>query len=296
MTEQHVYDVVVIGCGPAGLSAAINVKVRNRDVVVLGTEQCSPPLDKAPRIVNYLGFTGVTGVRLREKFVEHARIMGVDIKRARVDAIMPMDDVFMVTSREEVYLGRTVIIATGTPYRPRLGGEQEFLGRGLGYCATCDGPLYRGKDVAIIAHSPEAEVEANFMGEICRKVYYLPLYGPPTALEDTVQVVEGKPTKVLGSKVVNALQVGDTMLKVDGVFIVGAETPPERLFPGIELEDNHIRVNRQQETSVPRVYAAGDCTGPPYQIAKAVGEGLVAGLAAAKLVVALRPRGTSQPA
>lgn len=290
MSDRHVYDVAVIGCGPAGLSAAINIKIRNRDVVVLGAEVCSPPLDKAPRIVNYLGFTGISGERLRDKFLEHVAVMGIEIKRDKVQAVLPEDDGFLITTGEEVIQAKTVILATGTPYQPRLDGEERFLGRGLGYCATCDGPLYRGKDVALIAYSREAEVEANFMAELCRKVYYIPLYGDPQNLEAGIEIIKGSPTKVTGDRVVNALEIGNTTLKVDGVFIVGAETPPERLFPGLEMKDNHIAVDRNMQTSIPGLFAAGDCTGPPYQVAKAVGEGQVAGLAAAKMVVAARAR------
>jgi len=286
--EQHIYDVAVIGCGPAGLSAAINVKVRNRDVIVLGAEVCSPPLDKAPRIDNYLGFAGIPGAMLRDKFLEHATSMGIEIRRNKVDAVIPDGDVFFITTREETILAQTVVMATGTPYRPRLKGEEEFLGRGLSYCATCDGPLYRGKDIVIIAHSPEAEIEANYMAEICRQVYFVPLFGEPQNLEEKVQVVPGQPTRVAGDNKVTSLHLEDKILTVDGVFIVGAETPPERLFPGIEMKDNHIKVDRNMQTSIPGLFAAGDCVGPPYQVAKSVGEGQVAGLSAAKFVVARR--------
>ncbi|MGI6487805.1 MAG: NAD(P)/FAD-dependent oxidoreductase [Syntrophomonadaceae bacterium] len=290
MSERTVYDVAVIGCGPAGLSAAINVKVRNRTVVVLGTEVCSPPLNKAPRIENYLGFPGVAGAELRDNFVEHTTSMGIEIKRDKVDAILPEDDGFMITTREEVIRAQTVVMATGIPYRPRLRGEAEFLGRGLSYCATCDGPLYRDKDIAIIAHSTEAEVEANYMAEICRQVFYLPLYDGMANLEPEIKVIEGKPTRVIGDNTVTELHLGEERLKVDGVFIVGAETPPESLFPGLKMDNNHIAVDRNMQTSIPGLYAGGDCTGPPYQVAKSVGEGQIAGLNAAKLVVAKRSK------
>lgn len=281
----HLFDIGIIGCGPAGLSAAINAKNKNRDIIVLGTELCSPPMHKAPMISNYLGFPSITGEELRRTFLGHASGMGIDIVKSRADNVYPDGDEFLILANDDMIRARTIIICSGIPYRHTLKNEAEFLGKGLGYCATCDGPLYRDKAVAIIGYSPEVEPEANYLSEICSKVYYLPLYKETPSVNSTVEIVNDRPQAVNGDSVVRVLALTKGELAVDGVFIVGAETSPDRLVPGLELDDIHIKVDRNMETNIKGIYAAGDCTGPPYQLAKSVGEGQVAGLNATKTVL-----------
>ncbi|MEN6351219.1 MAG: NAD(P)/FAD-dependent oxidoreductase [Syntrophomonas sp.] len=277
------YDVAVLGCGPAGLSAAVNANVRNKKVIVIGADLCSPPLHKAQRIQNYLGLPGLTGGELLERFMDHFEMMGIERTTVKASGIMEEQDGFAILLGEEVLHARSIVIATGIPYKPTLPREEEMLGRGLGYCATCDGPLYRDKDVLLVGHSEEAEVEARFMAEICRKVYYLPLYKGSSLTDDRIQIINERPTEIIGQDFVEALKVKDgSVYSIDGLFILGGETAPDRLIPGLQIEDKHIKVNRQQETNIPGVFAAGDCTGAPYQVAKSVGEGLVAGLGAAR--------------
>lgn len=281
----NVYDICIIGCGPAGLSAAINAKNKNRKLIVLGSEICSPPMHKAPMITNYLGFPSITGEELRQRFIGHASSMGIDIVKTKADNVFPDGDEFIILAGENTLQAKTVIICTGVPYRSTIKGETDYLGKGLGYCATCDGPLYTGKDVAIIAHNEEAEPEANYLSEICRRVYYIPLYKGEPAVNPSVEVLKDKPREVQGDQVVRKLILAGGELEVDGVFIVGAETSPDRLIPGLEMDGIHIKVDSNMETSIPGIYAAGDCTGQPYQLAKAVGQGQVAGLNAAKRVL-----------
>jgi thioredoxin reductase (NADPH) len=283
--KHALYDVAILGCGPAGLSAAINATIRNKKVLVIGAEVCSPPLHRAQKIDNYLGFPRATGEELLEHFMHHARIMEIEMVSARAEAINEMEGTFNILLGEEIVAAQAIVIATGIPYRATLPQEDRFLGRGLGYCATCDGPLYRNKDVLIIAHGPEAEGEANFMAEICRRVYYLPLYKDPGGLDNRIEMVGSRPQRIIGTDVVEGLGLQDgSTIPVEGLFILGGETAPDRLVPGLEIEENHIRVNRQLETNLPGVYAAGDCTGTPYQVAKSVGEGQVAGLNASRYV------------
>lgn len=283
--RHELYDLAILGCGPAGLSAAVNATIRNKKVIVLGAEVCSPPLRKAPKIDNYLGFPGVSGKDLVLHFIKHVQAMDIEIKRIKASAINELDGVFHVLVGEDVVAAKSIVIATGIPYRSTLPQEELFLGKGLGYCATCDGPLYRNKDVLIIGHSPEAEAEANFMAEICSKVYYLPLYKELGQLDQRIEIVSVRPEEIIGTEFVEGLKLKDgSSIKVEGLFILGAETAPDRLIPGLEIADNHIQVNRQQETNLLGVYAAGDCTGQPYQVAKSVGEGQAAGLNASKYV------------
>ena len=279
------YDVAILGCGPAGLSAAINARIRNKQVVVIGAEICSPPLHKAQKIDNYLGVPWVSGDELLEKFINHAHLMDIEITSVKAGAINEDGGFYNILVGEDLIRSKTLIIATGIPYMSTLPREDYFLGKGLGYCATCDGPIYRGKDVLLIAHSEEAETEANYMAEICKKVYYLPLYKTESPnLDSRIELIpEAKPKAIIGGEYVQGLEVSEgRIIEIEGLFILGGETAPDRLVPGLEIEDKHIKVNRKQETNLPGVFAAGDCTGPPYQVAKSVGEGQVAGLSASK--------------
>lgn len=283
--SEHKFDIAIIGCGPAALSAAINAKNKNRDVIVLGAELCSPPLHKAPWISNYLGFPSISGEELRQTFLKHATSMGIDIVRSKADNVFPDDAGYLIMSGESMIQAKTIILCTGVPYRQTLKNESTFLGKGLGYCATCDGPLYKDKETAIIAYSEEAEPDANYLAEICSKVYYIPLYKQDPKLSPSIEIVRERPVSVEGDSTVQYLNTTGRQLTVDGVFIVGAETSPDRLVPGLELEETYIKVNRHMETNLPGIFAAGDCTGPPYQLAKSVGEGQVAALNAAKMIL-----------
>jgi len=275
--------VAILGCGPAGLSAAINATIRNKKVIVIGSELCSPPMHKAQKISNYLGIPEVSGAELLEIFMKHAHLMNVEICNIKAQAINEDGGIYNILLGDELVRTKAMIIATGLPYRSTLDREEFFLGKGLGYCATCDGPIYRDKDVLIIGHSEEAEEEANFMAEICNRVYYLPLYKETGDLNPRIEIVRSKPAAIMGVDFVEGMELKDgAKILVEGLFVLGAETAPERLVPGLEIIENHIKVDRNQASNLPGVFAAGDCTGPPYQIAKSVGEGQVAGLNASK--------------
>ncbi|MFY9322955.1 MAG: NAD(P)/FAD-dependent oxidoreductase [Syntrophomonadaceae bacterium] len=277
------FDLVILGCGPAGLSAAINAVIRNKKVLVMGTEICSPPLHKAQVINNYLGMPSIKGEVLLDNFMQHAESMGVEIISQKADTISEIDGIYHIFFGDEIISSKTIVIATGVPYKPTLPREDYFLGKGLGYCATCDGPIYKGQDVILIGHSSEAEHEVDFMAEIGNQVYYLPLYKQVGSLDSRVKILDSKPESIIGTDFVEGLKLKDGReIQAQAVFVLGGETAPDRLILGLEIEDKHIKVNRQQETNLPGVYAAGDCTGPPYQVAKSVGEGQVAGLNAAK--------------
>ena len=138
-------DIAIVGSGPAGLSAALNAKIRNKSFIVFGNNNLSNKVTKASKINNYLGFYGVTGKDLAEKFKEHINSMDIKITEERVNNIYAMGDYFALISGENMFEATTVILATGIQYGKPIKGEEEYLGRGVGYCATCDAPLYRDK-------------------------------------------------------------------------------------------------------------------------------------------------------
>jgi len=268
------FEIAIVGCGPAGLSAAVNVKRRNKSFRLFGTQVCSPKLKKSPLVENYLGFPAIKGEELRKRFLKHVEEMGIDIYRTRVDNVYPAESGFTLTAQNKVFNARAVIIATGVSQTKYLSGERSFLGKGVSYCATCDGMLYKGKTVALIAYTAEGEEEANFLSEICDTVYYLPLYKELGTLKgENIEIVNSKPKAIIGEESVTHLVVADKRLEVDGVFIVRGVTPEENLVPGLELAGEAIKVDRGMRTSIEGIFAAGDCTGRPHQLAKAVGKG-----------------------
>ena len=279
------FDMAIIGAGPAGLSAAVNAAARNKSAVVIGRKPETSALWKAERVANHLGANGQTGTALMHGYLAHAQALGVAIRDARVLQAMPMGTHFALNLGREIVEAKTVILATGVQKGKKLPGEEEFLGRGVSYCATCDGMLYRGKAVAIVGETDEADEDANFLAEICPSVTYLPLHGTPGHLRDNIKAITGKPTAVLGGGIVTGLQLdnGET-IPCGGVFFIKAAAPLDSLVYGLQTENGAVTVSRMMETSIPGVYACGDCTGWPYQLSKAVGEGLVAAQAAARYI------------
>jgi thioredoxin reductase (NADPH) len=268
--------MIIVGAGPAGLAAALNGRIREKSAVILAAGRTPPRLQKAPQVKNYPGFNGITGEDLYNRFYEHAREMGVEFREERVENIYPGLNFTVVTRSNQIFLGRVVILATGIQQVRQLEGEQELVGRGLGYCATCDGPLYRGKDVAVVGETPEAEEDVNFLAAIGRNIYYFPLYKGEVKVDKKVDVRRELPQAILGDDRVRALALPDREIPVDGVFIIRTVAPAERLIAGLHQEHGVITVDRAMATNIPCVFAAGDCTGKPYQIGKAVGEGLTA--------------------
>ena len=273
-------DIVIIGAGPAGLSAAINGVIRNKKVRVIGRNPNTSYLYKAEKVDNYLGFHDVTGPEMVDQFVKHALDMGVEIVDGKVLEVFSMGDYYALNVGNNFIEAKTVIIANGLGKSKAMPGEKEFLGKGVSYCATCDGMLYRDKTVVIIGETEEAEEDVNYLQEVTEKVYYVPLYKDIKNVNEDVEIIRSKPKKVLGETVVTGLTLEDRDLEVQGVFIAKETTPIAQILGGLELDNNSIKVNRQMETNMPGVYAAGDCTGRPYQVSKAVGEGVVAALEA----------------
>ncbi|MGL4363125.1 MAG: NAD(P)/FAD-dependent oxidoreductase [Cellulosilyticaceae bacterium] len=273
-------EIAIIGSGPAGLSAAINAKIRNKDVKIFGNDYSTSYIYKAERIDNYIGMHGVTGKEMMKKFVEHALEMGVTIENKKVLEIFPMGDYYTLNVENEFIEARTVILANGITKAKLLPGEEVFLGRGVSYCATCDGQLYRDKKVAVIGDTVHSEEDVQYLSEICEKVYYIPMYAKIGELGSNVEVIKEKPVSILGEGIVSKLKLENKTLDVSGVFIIKESIPTGQLLKGLEFENNAIKVNQYMETNMKGVYAAGDCTGKPFQVAKAGGQGTTAALQA----------------
>ena len=278
------YDIAVVGGGPAGLSAAINARARGKSVVVVGNDYRESPLYRAERVDNYLGMPGQTGAELMEAYRRHAEAMEVDFCTGRVLNIMQMEGTCYLSIGSEMETAKAVVLATGVVRGKKLPGEVKYLGRGVSYCATCDGMLYRGKPVVVVGMAPDAPEEANFLQGIGCQVTYVSARAPE-GLVPAIPYVKSGRLEIVGEDGVTALRVGDTELPAQCVFLLRSAMPPTDLLPDLALEENgYITVNRQMGTNLPGIFAAGDCTGLPLQLSKATGEGLVAGQAAAEYV------------
>lgn len=282
------YDIAIIGTGPAGLSAAITAKIRNKKILLIGNPNFSDKVQKAHQIQNYLGLPAISGKDLAKAFENHINSMDITITDGKVNAVYPMGSYFGLQVSQDIYEAETVIVATGIVTGKVFKGENELLGRGVSYCATCDAPLYRNKTVAVIGYSPKEESEAEFLAEVCEKVLYIPIYKEETKLSDKVTVINEKPTAVIGENKVKSLQTEKNNYEVDGIFILRDSIPPSQLVSGLEIKDNHIVVNLQMETNIKGCFACGDIVGKPYQYIKAAGQGNIASLSAVAYLDAKR--------
>ena len=182
----------------------------------------------------------------------------------------------MVLADNEIYETRTLILAMGVMASKLLEGEEVFLGRGVSYCATCDGKLYQGKRIAVLCSSEHYEQEVEYLAGLAEKVYYFPTFAS-TLTGENIIMSKDLPVQVNGGMKVSSLTLrSGAQLEIDGLFCLRNAIAPTALLPGLSVEEGHIVVDRNMATNLPDCYAAGDCTGRPYQYTKAVGEGNVA--------------------
>ena len=277
---QERYDIAIIGTGPAGLSAALNAKIRNKSFILFGSNNLSPKIAKAPKINNFLGFPNMSGKEMGMAFREHINSMGIEITEERVNNIYSMGDYFALMVNDKMYEARAIIIATGVEFSKPIKGELEFLGRGVGYCATCDAPLYSGKDVVIVSSNEEGERDANYVSELAKRVYYVPLYNGEYRINSNIEVVKDRPMEIIGDDKVKKILLKSNKIDTDGVFLLKDAISPSQLVPGLLEIDGHIMVDNHMRTNLKGCFAAGDCVGKPYQYIKAAGEGNIAALSA----------------
>ena len=271
------YDVAIIGTGPAGVSAALNLKIHEKAFIWIGKRDLSDKISRAERISNYPGFIDATGAALNRAFMDQLAAMDIEITEAMVNQIMPMGDHYALLAGPDFYEARALILCTGVSQTGGIRGEAEYLGRGVSYCATCDGGLYRGRTVAVVCGNRRFEHEARYLAGLAEKVYFFPYYRDPGFIADNVLSPDARPVAVTGDERVEGLRLNNgSDLAVDGLFCLRDTIALDTLLPGLTTENGHIAVDRRMAASLPGVFAAGDCTGRPYQYAKSVGEGNVA--------------------
>ena len=272
------YDIIIIGSGPAGLSAAIYAQRACLDTIVIEKNGISGgQVLNTWEVDNYPGFPGVTGFELSRQFLDHAKKLGARVVQDEVVQVELSGNVKKVVCEEETYEARCVILASGAHHRTlEVPGEEELRGAGVSYCATCDGAFFRGRTVAVVGGGDAALEDAIFLARMCEKVYIVhrrdKLRGAKRlqerlqALENIEFVWNSETVAIEGNAQVEALRLRQTKtgeerrLDVDGVFIAVGIAPESELYAGqLELdEQGYIRADESGQTSVPGVFAAGD--------------------------------------
>lgn len=275
-------DIAIVGKGPAGWSCAITARMRGLSATVIAPKNDTGWLRSAERIDNYPGMPQVSGKDMLEAFREQALAMGAAEQHGLVRQIMPMGDHFMLLVENDVMEAGTVVLAMGAARPKLLPGEEEHLGRGVSYCATCDGMFYRGKKIAVLSSSLQGVEESAFLAGLVAEMDYYSLKPHNTDELPALAVrAEGKPQSISRDENGLVLTTDQGDKHYDGIFIFRAAMPLGMLLSDLQVDGSFIPVDREMKTNIPGVFAAGDCTGQPLQIAKAVGEGNIAAISAA---------------
>ena len=298
------YDIIVVGGGAAGITAAIYSARYNLKTLLI-TENIGGQMTEAGYIENYPGFKSILGPDLANKFYEHLTTYNVDVELDNVtDIVRDGNNVFNVrTGKNVVYKAKAVILAVGVRKRRlRVPGEDEYSGKGVSYCAPCDAPLFRGKVVAVIGGGNSAANAALLISEYASKVYIIhrrsqfraePIYVDKMRNNPKIEFILNAKVKLIGGgKTVEYIVLDDgRKINVNGVFIeIGAE-PPTEFFKklGLETDDEgYVKVKPDQSTNISGMFAAGDCTTNSMkfkQIATAIGEGALAAWSAREYIL-----------
>ena len=282
------YDAIIIGAGPAGISASLYIKRANLNPLVIYSDKSS--LEKSEKIDNYYGFKdGIDGKKLYKDGIKQAENLDIEIKNEEVIKIEFEEEGYSVTTSNNKYNSKVVILATGNKKTiPNIKGIREFEGKGISYCAICDGFFYKDKNVVVIGSGNYALSETNDLINISKEITILTNgKEAPEIRADNVKVNEKEIKEIRGSTKVEEIEFSDnTKIQTDGIFIAegtaGSLEFAKKL--GIITKNNKIIVNEKMETNIPGIYACGDCTEGLLQISKAVYQGTVAGLETIKFL------------
>lgn len=277
------FDIAIIGSGPAGVSAAITAKIRNKKLIFFGKKRLSEKVYKAHAIKNYPGLPEIPGADLGKALEKHLETLDIEITEEQVTVIYDMGGYYSILADNKIYESNSVIVASGMTQSKQLEGENDFLGRGVSYCATCDAQFFKGKKIAVVGYHKEAEEETEFLSEVVSEVLYFPTYRDEVEFKgkENITVIRETPVAIAGQMKADVLETKDGKYEVDGIFILRESISPDQLVPGLSIVDNHIEVNLKMETNLPGCFACGDVAGKPYQYIKAAGQGNVAALSAA---------------
>lgn len=278
-------DCIIVGSGVAGISAALTLRANGKNFELFGSADLSEKIEKAELIRNYPGLSNVTGKGFCEALKTQLIESKIVVKEEKVAGVYALNGKFGVATQQGGYYESTsVILACGVESVKQIEGETDFIGRGVSYCATCDGFLYKGKTIAVVCTSKRLEHEIELLAGFAEKVYAIPMYKNVELKAENITQIKKMPVKITGEKRVDKLVFAappaeglEKELCIDGVFMLRESLSPATLVGGLSMtESGHMAVTRDMETNLKGCFAAGDCTGRPYQYAKAVGEGNIA--------------------
>ncbi len=282
------YDVIIIGAGPAGISASLYSKRANIETLVLYKDESS--LEKTDKIENYYGFKeGISGKQLYQEGIKQAQNLGVETKQEEVIKIEMISEGFRIKTSRSEYISKVVILATGNKKnKPKITGIEKLEGKGVSYCAICDGFFYRNRSVAVLGSGDYAISETNDLINIAKDITILTNgKKAPEFRADNIKIDTRKIKEVRGENKVEQIEFEDgTKLETNGIFVAqgvaGSIEFAKKL--GALINEDKIVVNEKMETNIKGLYACGDCTGGLLQITKAVHEGTIAGLQAIRYI------------
>ena len=282
--EKQVFDCIIIGSGMAGISAALTLQANRKSFLLFGSAELSDKIGKAEKIHNYPGFSDVSGEELVAALKSQLLAAKITITEEKVTGVYALKEKFaLLTDAGKQYESRSVILATGVESIRLIEGEETFSGRGVSYCATCDGFLYKDKTIAVVCTSKRLEHEIGYLADFAKQVYLIPMYKDVEIERENITKILKMPKSIAGGLRANKLiftaaPSGEipAELSVDGVFMLRESVSPAVLVGGLNVVNGHVQVDRNMATNLVGCYAAGDCTGRPYQYAKAVGEGNIA--------------------
>ncbi|WP_076460905.1 thioredoxin-disulfide reductase [Limosilactobacillus caccae] len=299
MAEKKQYDVVVVGAGPGGMTAAMYASRANLSVLMLDRGIYGGNLNNTAEIENYTGFKSIKGPDLAKEMYDGATQFGAEYAYGTVKQIELEGQLKKVTTdMDETFLAKAVVIATGSDQRHlNVPGEEEFSGRGVSYCAVCDGAFFKGKNLIVVGGGDAAVEEGEYLTQLAAKVTVLvrrdelraePIIQASAMKNDKMEFVYNTSvTEILGDDVkVNGVktrnnQTGETgELAADGVFIYVGNVPMTKAFTNLDILDEQgwIKTDERMQTAVPGIYAIGDVRETPLrQVATAVGDGAIAG-------------------
>jgi len=284
------YDLIIIGAGPAGLTASIYAsRYHLRHLVI--SANLGGTIAWAHKVENYPGFSSISGAELSQKFVEHAQSLGAEIKNQDVISIEKNDEnSFLVkTNQNQSYQTKTIILATGTKRRKlNIPGEDKYLGRGVSYCATCDAAFYKDKTVAVVGGANASCSGSIYLAEFAKKVYLIyrrdklramPVHVKQVQQNNKIEVIyQTNVTEIIGHQMVEKIKLdkkhqGKDFLIVDGIFIEIGGVPQASLVQGLNLEvdqQNYIKTNKNMITNIRGIFCAGDINDQQKQLQQAV--------------------------
>lgn len=280
------YDVIIVGAGPAGISASLYTVRRNLKTLIIYKEKSA--LEKSTRIENYYGFeNGINGEDLYKIGIRQAQNVGVEVIKDEVTNIIENQKIFKVQTLNNEFESKSVILATGNKKsKPNIKNIEKYEGKGISYCAICDGFFYRNKDVAVLGNGDYAISETMDLQNIAKSITILTNGGQaPEYRAENISINTKEIQEINGENKVEEIEFKDnTKMKIDGIFIAqgvaGSTDFAKKL--GAKIDNDKIVVDENMETSIKGLFACGDCTGGLYQVSKAVYEGTKAGLAVLK--------------